>query len=177
VSASDIPTLGKIFDALEDRFEDAGVPCTFRRDPENVERNDDFPRIVFVPTQDAFGPKDSTGQAAINPKSIGTRTAGFDVHLWGATFSATEILLNEFVRQLRVDTMGVYKLARGLWTDTTKIARRGREYVLSVTIDLPIVDVPWDVADMAELTITGDVAAIFPDDTVEGNVTVIAGGP
>jgi len=113
-------------------------------------------RIVVIPNEDTFGAgktqdfnsKTGPGMQAARV----TRMAGAEVHVWGTptsptsptadleSMAAAEALLHAFVLQLRAVVRGQWSANSGHWNNDTKDVTYGQEYVLQITVDIPVVD-------------------------------------
>lgn len=100
------------------------------------------PRIIYVPrTERIVGPGQLGGDGIGNPRPLWTRAVEVEVHIWGKDFTATEGLLNTFVRALHAVGWGdgVYKLTGGNWDLGGKSQTTlGIVYVLNMTWFVPI---------------------------------------
>ena len=114
-------------------------------------------RIVVIPNEDSFGAgKTQDFNSKVGPGSQParmTRMAGAEVHVWGVPSSATsptadlesmaaaETLLHAFVLQLRSVVRGQWTAVSGHWNNDIKDVVYGQEYILQITVDIPVVDV------------------------------------
>lgn len=146
-----------------------GLPVPIVDDAAVAEDHVDVPRIVEVPSKDTFGmnvPMSSAGAS----RAIRTRFAGWEIHFWGATRSDTEILLHDYILAAQRQAYGTITLGSGTWNRRTRIAQRGFEYILNMTVEVPILDTPLTLAPSdTKATIT---LSIDTDPTVPG-VTVV----
>jgi hypothetical protein len=136
------------------------------------------PRITWVPTNDAYTGAWKTGsptgiKAAGNPpvgvvpsahyaRSLKTRSAGVEVHLWAAGASgdadehkhlrATEALLNRLLWHTHVIAYGSYEIEGGDWKQAQHNTY-GRGYLLRLRFYLPVTAV---TGESGESTTTVD---------------------
>lgn len=146
--------------------------------------NDAPPRVIWVPTRDQFDGalRYSKPPTAMTPRSIFTRRAGCQIHVWGAgtvvdtnpykDIAATELLLNRFLYMLRQVAYGAFTLTGGSWLPKANRGELGRCYLLDVTFDIPVVPAPADDATTS-VTLTNvdpmSGTAVFPGSEVTGD--------
>lgn len=106
---------------------------------ENLSAQGAPPRVVWVPTQDAFGPATQRGSKPSDPRALLTCRAGMDIHCWAESFAAAQALRDALVLALRTAIGVNYQITGGRWLGQEWTAL-GRVYVLSLTIDIPITD-------------------------------------
>ncbi len=104
---------------------------------ENLAKEGTPPRVVWVPTSDRFVAP--TERGATTQRSLHTRQAGVDVHLWGADFAGAESLLAAFVYALRQVVGANYLVTSGQWFGQ-RLQAHGRIYVLSLVIGVPLAE-------------------------------------
>lgn len=149
--------LSDVLANVEDRLIAAGVTSPFLEGIEHLAAKTATDRIVVIPNEDSFGAgktqdfNSRTGPGA-QPARI-TRMAGAEVHVFGVPTSATsptakreamraaEVLLHAFIIQLRAVTRGQWAAVSGHWNNETRDVTFGKEYVLQITVDIPVVDV------------------------------------
>jgi hypothetical protein len=152
-----------------------GVTCQVGS--EFVSVNDVPPRVIWVPTMDRF---DGAQRHGAGYRSVKTRVARCDVHVWGAAAAgdvtafkelrATELLLNRLICFIHQVAHGAYELEGGDW-GAAGISQYGRLYVLKVAFRIPVVPAE---ADQDETTTTFDDVndmegtAVMPSGDVTG---------
>lgn len=114
------------------------------------------PRIIWVPTADAYGPAKLKN---VEPRPIRTRLAGCTAFIWGADVATTETLVNDTIAALHKTAYGNYEIRSGQWLDAAKV-QKGRAYMLEFTIEIPITLAPTTVTTLNDLT--QNVGMIFP---------------
>lgn len=99
------------------------------------------PRLVWVPTDDTFGPPVKTGASGgVNPKSVRTRLAGVDCHIWAADLAAAEQIINDLVFAAhKALKHGWYEPQAGHWKTAGELQNQGIGYVLPFILQIPIV--------------------------------------
>ena len=149
--------LSDVLTATAAKLTAAGVTSPFLVGRRHLAEKTGTNRIVVIPNDDTFGAgktqdfNSRTGPGA-QPALI-TRMAGAEVHVFGVPSSATsptadlesmaaaEQLLHAFVLQLRSIVRGQWSASAGHWNNETKDVTFGQEYVLQITVDIPVVDV------------------------------------
>jgi hypothetical protein len=130
--------------------------------PEHLKAHDAPPRVVWVPSRDRYGPPESTGA---NPRSLRTRLAGCEVHVWGADYDATEALLNLVQAAIHYVTYGSYQLDQGdagwLALDGP-LQNLGRAYVFHVVFKIPVTEAPMKTAPVKSIPQTQVIALGSP---------------
>lgn len=117
------------------------------------------PRIVWVPTQENFGPAIGQGGDGVTvPRPLATRQSNFTIHLWAAAvpqtgqttqnaadIDALESLLNAFMWAVYYQVHGAPALPfigtgrwAGLNVDGSNLAC-GIGYILPITVNIPVV--------------------------------------
>lgn len=103
------------------------------------------PRVVWVPTQDKFGP---ARQHGTEPRAIKSRGAGVVVHIWARDpdgnpekdLAACEQLLNAVLWATHQVAYGSYEVVDGSWLgqDGEELTQMGRAYLLELQFQVPI---------------------------------------
>lgn len=132
-------------------------------------------RIVAIPNDDTFGAgrtQDFNGGTSPGRKSPRvTRIAGAEIHLWGVpitadsptrdaeAMAAAEVLLHAFVLQFRAVVRGQGGPVSGHWNNDIKDVTFGQEYILQVTVDIPVTDILYPALPVGSaITTTATVA-------------------
>jgi hypothetical protein len=181
--------LEDVVDNVAALFIEEGCPAAVLFDKSFLAENAEAPRVVFVPTQDSFGPPLQIQAAGwptepmshgANPYPLFTRTERAEVHIWAkgitqtdptlqlrADYAALHALINQVARAIYKAGPGNNRITSGSTDQRTLIVREGLVYTMNVEVDVPIVDVAWgelqtwDVASgvVAQVSVTED----FPD--------------
>ncbi len=150
---------------------------------EFLREEDGVPRIVFVQTEDSFefGKRITAevGQAASTgvPRSIGTRNAGVNVHIWDVDFPAVELLIDQVIAACRVIGHGTFKVKSGFWVGREtgeQVMQFGRLYVMAMEWQVPVL-LGDDAANVATTFqhVDQDTGMTFPDGhTVHGDPSI-----
>ena len=154
-----------VVDAIAADFVTSGVTCTIKFGPDHIAEHNDAPRIVVVPTSDSYMAAQYISPSAVyatmidglNPRTILTRVEGGIATIWavGATqvdptlqqradYAALHSLINQFILSLHRVNPGNYEVNGGKQINDTRVVRRGYVYELEFTVQVPIIDVPWD---------------------------------
>jgi hypothetical protein len=149
--------LSDVFTQVQANLTAAGITSPFLVGRRHLaEKGTGGNRIVVIPNEDTFGAgrtqdfnsKTGPGMQAARI----TRVCGAEVHVWGVptsptsltrdveSMAAAEALLHAFVLQLRAVVRGQWSVASGRWNNETKDVSYGQEYVLQITVDVPVVD-------------------------------------
>lgn len=96
MSAPQFGLLSAIVDEFTAKLANPDVSVGIGRD--FLSRNARPPRIAFVPDSASYGPAPRVGG---NPRPLYARNLSVSVHIWGASFAATEELLLDTVVALR----------------------------------------------------------------------------
>ncbi len=136
--------LAKVLTAVSDRLPpipDLRIATGWRE----LARQGKPPRLVWVPSQDGFGP--ATQYA--NPRPVMTRNAGVEAHCWGIDEEQAEELAHKVLLALYLtlgSNMGL-QINGGTWlTQDLKNAgdiKLGEVYVISFSVGVPVVEGPW----------------------------------
>lgn len=97
-------------------------------------------RVIVVLSGDAFDYSDQNGR---NPEPIRARKLGFEWHVWGFDYDSALQLADQILIAHQHQLPGLWEVTRGKWTDKTLVSVRGREYVMTTTIEIPVVETPW----------------------------------
>jgi hypothetical protein len=142
--------LARVLAAVEAQL--AGV--TFHTGAKYLAAQDSPPRIVWVPTRDAFGPATKGGT---NPRPLRTRSAGVEAHVWGSDLEATETLVHQVVAALHRAAHGSYEVRQASW-EQPEWLDRGELCVVALAVAIPVTDDPIP---------TATVDAVAPDASQE----------
>lgn len=115
------------------------------------------PRVVVVPPRDTFGASDQNGA---NPQPIRSRLMGLEWHVWGATYDDALRLADEVMVSLDKAATGLWEAVSATWQKGTLVNVYGREYILTTTVELPIVDTPWTT--VSEVVDANTGIMVFP---------------
>ena len=120
---------------------------------QGLDLEDSPPKLVWIPKDITFAAKRVQG-TGIQAMSMMTRVQQAEVHVWasaapgdlteGGPFLATELLLDRVLWAIR-NAVGpaTFNLISARWTDDS-VDHLGREVVLLVSFDLPVVLQPTD---------------------------------
>jgi hypothetical protein len=112
------------------------------------------PRIIWVPTTDQFLLPDV---AEMNARSLWTRWAGVDAHIWGKDEEAAEELVHQLAAALKQTYPSIYALQMGTGQWVTQelanagITVKGQVYVLSFALGIPVTREPFDLARVTDV--------------------------
>lgn len=116
---------------------------------EHVASNVAPPKMIFIPSDDTFGPAEGPGG---NPRPIYTIMAATELVLQARNTDLVEGMRDQFVIALRramkhasmaTSRAGRCGLTKGKWTRGTIKMRNGLEYRLTFAVAFPIVDRAW----------------------------------
>lgn len=154
---------------------------------ENLDRNDAPPRVCWVPAGDTFQSASRVRpSSSVWPRSVGTRIAGVELHIWAAPAAddvtaykelrATELLVDRVVYYLRRVAGGAFVLNGGRWLPVSD-NHLGRVYVLNVLFSIAIVPAVADDPSVLTSFLHIDSIGDPPDEepTMEGTM-VLPGG-
>jgi hypothetical protein len=119
------------------------IPSLFGE--ENLAEHGAPPRVVWVPTADKFGPPTQRGSVVGDARALHTNRAAVAVHCWGADTASALALRDQFIVALRGQIGPNYELQDGGWAGQAMMTN-GRVYILSLTLNIPIVDTAPAVA-------------------------------
>jgi hypothetical protein len=150
-----------LFQGLKDRL--TGIEVLLG--PEATTEHGQPPRIVITPVA---GSDTFTGpiQKEKASKSLRTRNAVIEAHLWGADYDAIELpptgLLHRFISALHTEAHGCYTIMPGSGYQDAREAgskmNQGRLYILVLSIETPVVKPPMETATITTTTNTSDLA-------------------
>lgn len=136
---------------------------------ENLKGNGAFPRIVFVPTRDHFGPAEN--QSA-DPPQLATRFAGCEVHVWGGpNFDDTEELLDQV--WAAIFFLGEASFEPGEPSGWAQkhidggLIVSGKLYVLTLYFKVPVTAGSYTTAEIESIPQTNDISMGGPPPTDE----------
>ncbi len=183
-----IGTVGSLIDVAAEvalDFIKRSVPATVVFGPEFKAQDDAGMRVVFVPTRDSYSLV--THMGGMNPKMIRTRQYGCTVQIWSkaaqqpdpkdqpaAEWAASDALVNAFIVSMMNVGANNWLLGEGKHNTDTPHTQHGRQYDLSLTWNVPIVNVPWDT--ISDARTGGRVYLIFPDGPQPASQAVLSTG-
>lgn len=175
-----------VFDYVVQDFTDSGCPAVVQFGAEFVAEHNEPPRVVFVPGEDTYGPPNYVQAASTspgggqNPRPIATRYEGATLYIWaGASlnpdgtqqlrddYAALGALINQTVLSIHRANPGNYTIGRGRNINKPTAVRRGLVYELDITVQVPIVDIPYTAAGVTTDSTTYDTTHADPAITVE----------
>ena len=110
------------------------------------------PRVVWVPTDDSFGPTENLGA---QPRQVYTRIAGVGVHIWGPDLAQTEKLLNDLVAAIRQTVTGPnVNLESATWITEGELMALGAVCVLRAAFKIPITEAPLTTTTIVAAPLT-----------------------
>lgn len=121
------------------------------------------PRIVIVPTEDMPAEPEmhypDSPTAISTPRALLQMDATFEAHLWGEDFDDTVNLRDALINALRSCNAAAYRIVRGSWTvqDGQKLAQRGRVYVLTLSMPIPVMELDTAPAAILSAEWTGEL--------------------
>jgi len=120
------------------------------------------PRIVWVPTLDQYAIPDVSD---MNARSLWTRYAGVDAHVWGKDEEATEELFHQLASALKRTFSSGQALQMnggGRWAtqelESAGYVKLGEVYVLSFQLGIPVTRDPFDLARVLDIAHESGVA-------------------
>jgi len=188
--------------AMQQYFRDTACPARVYFGKKHLAEHVEELRIVWVPIpRDDFGPPVQTGgkfadmYEGLNPRTFACRWANADLHIWAFAppqksspdrqvekdYAVLDALVNHTCQALqKLVTAPGYRLKSGSNDNSVQHVRRGFLYVLSVQIQIPLVEVSafpcdklgLDAKTWDEKPITG-VAATVQEVTAIPTGTVI----
>lgn len=181
-------------------FARSRCPATVHLGIEYLAEHDEALRVVFVPTRDRFRPpqqiKGSPSfptASGINPQPILIRDVGFDVHMWAAAptlddpslqvaadYAILQSLVNQVCLSITRCVQGAWRQSGGETKQDTAWAKQGQAYVLSATVEMPVVTTDFRGAvdctaktwDEVLASFHVDVDVLGPDGSVIQSVPV-----
>jgi hypothetical protein len=150
--------LSAIFAGVKEEFDAILSGVEWMDGGEHLGANNSPPRVVWVPTEDAYSASeihgDSTYPLATSPRPLLQCDATVEVHLWGRERDETEQLRDAFVASLRRAAGAAFKVTRGFWPvqDSRSLTQSGRVYVLTISFPIPILDVVQPLATVTTTT-------------------------
>jgi hypothetical protein len=180
-------------------FIESGCPAKIYFGAQYLTEHAEELRVIFVPTNDGYSaalptqargpynPNDMTKGA--NPRAILRRVEGAELHLWGfdqpqpdrakqntADFAIVGALVNQTLLSLHRANPGNYQVQGGRTAQQLLWMNRGFEYVLNITVEVPIVIVDWNelVTGLTWESVTGVTGAITVTE-LDTSVSFVAG--
>jgi hypothetical protein len=150
--------LSAIFAGVKEEFDAILSGVEWMDGGEHLGANNSPPRVVWVPTDDAYSASeihgDSTYPLATSPRPLLQCDATVDVHLWGRDRDETEQIRDALVAALRRAAGAAFKVLRGFWPvqDAKALVQQGRVYVLTISFPIPILDVVQPLATVTTTT-------------------------
>lgn len=101
------------------------------------------PRIAWVPTTDTW---DTAQPVEPGYRSVKTRNATIEAHLWGANYDQAEAMLHNLVSALHKHFPCVHSIQPAKWLQLAKDPQMGMGWVvvLPIVFEIPVLDVPVD---------------------------------
>lgn len=152
------------------------------------------PRIIFIPSDSKFGPRDQANpsQVALNPtaetwaqkaqRAIASDRVHFEVQCWGVTqpepdvdgdFTATETLYVAVMNSVRALSVGNCGWTDGVWADqkpdAAQLQKFGHLYVFGLWIGTPVIE---QILPMATVT-TVRASVGFNGGSSEDSVVIV----
>jgi hypothetical protein len=155
--------LSAIFEAVKAEHDALQGGVTILNGGEHLGANGAPPRIVWVQTEDVYGPaeihQDATYLLAEGARPLLQCETTIAVHLWDKTSDDAETLRNVHVSALRHTALAAFKVSRGNWLGPERtIMQGGRVYVLYISFLVPILEVGAGALATVTSTDTGDTA-------------------
>ncbi len=111
-----------------------------------IAENDTWPRIVWIPRTDTFGPSE---QGRYNPRQLATDFASYDIHIWERDIDSTRALMHRVMGALhRQASAYSYEPDGAEWVTGGELCSNGFLVILTVHFRFPVVDRPWPVANI-----------------------------
>lgn len=133
--------------------QNTGAPVPSFLGPEFMQAEAVPPRLVWVPADETYGPAERIGDDA---RSLRTRLATLELHIWGGDYAATELLLNQTLAAVHGTAAGSYELGKGMWMNhkTGPATDLGRVYVVQVTFKIPVTAAPPALKTVTTIPVT-----------------------
>ena len=149
------PQIVPIFEAIKEEILKRDPDVTIELGAQRLHDHTAPPRILWVPSEDEYGPPVSKGERPVSmPGSAFTKLAGFDIHVWGADETATEELNRLFIEVCHLCIGGAFDIKSGSWEKDGETAENGIEYVLLITLKLPVTLSPDTTVQVTQWPIT-----------------------
>ncbi len=157
----------QVFDRVVQLMSDDGFEATHYFGSEHLpEQFDAGFRYVWIPTVDTFGGPYKGGDN--NPRSIYMRILGVEIHCWGAVYppgdsndpdvyyDAGDILAEQLCVYLRRVCLADFEPKNGAWIQAKSqtVGVFGRVYVLGCTVDVPVRDVTYSLAQINQIVLS-----------------------
>jgi hypothetical protein len=133
-------------------------------------------RVVCYPTNDPINPTTRIGG---NPRARRTRMASLETHVWGPvaisqdgaidsvqSLRNAESLLNVVINAAMDLAVGTIQFSAIQWDERTAVARAGWLAILTITVEVPIVDTTFTTVSAPPLKAIIDDVFVRPDGTV-----------
>jgi hypothetical protein len=134
-----------VFSAVGSALATPGVSQAFGS--EYLAASGTTPRIVWVPTSDSFDVAQWRGSAMADPRALHTSASGLEVHCWADDTASAIALRDDFIRALRTSIGPNYELEGGRLIGQAW-ASKGRVYVLTLTLRIPIAEAAPTVVEV-----------------------------
>jgi len=138
------------------------IPISFER--QALAANTIPARIVLEPVDEDFGNAHQNGVP--NPRSLATRHLSLDVHIWGLTYSAVEVLIAAFVTAMRTQLGVNYDLRSATWKGQS-FCTLGKSYTMRIAINVPVPETVLDTVILTTIITTDVDIAYDPHGTLE----------
>jgi hypothetical protein len=144
--------LADIISTVDAELEAADVELTSLVGAHHLAAEGAPPRVVWVPTEDSFGPAEKGG---VEPRQLRTRIAGVEAHVWGQDLAATEALVNSVIAAVHAAAHGSYAVSSGRWYGQDgEVLHFGTVCVLSFQFRIPVTAPTYETAVVETVTKT-----------------------
>lgn len=140
-----------IFDALTAELVQRIPALVCRLGAQHAHTHDAAPRIVWVPSEDAYQANTQPGnRKTTDLASVLTKQLGFRIFIWGkgdeqanaeeqakADYTATEELIRLFIAMCDRCIGPSFNVNSGAWDEAGEAAEVGLLYTLLITVDVP----------------------------------------
>lgn len=166
--------ISDVYDAMCHAFERYGCPIPIYLGPQFLAQHTPTSRVVMFQSTDKFKPPSPASLTPtqrlqyINPRPVATRSCGLNAELWvtappqanaqnqyRADLAYLDALVNQFCVALQQLVSGLFDLEGGVCAPNNgAAARAGLGYLLSCSIDIPIIDAAWPAQQLGECSKT-----------------------
>lgn len=123
-------------------------------------QQDSPPRLVWVPSADSYeGAVMNHGNRSGAGRSLRTRAAGVDAHIWGGDFASTEDLITGVIQACQMTvtaSSSTYETLSGVWRQDGYEAF-GFVYMLKLAFKIPVQDMVPTTATILTLPQTNQM--------------------
>jgi hypothetical protein len=126
---------------------------TFGEAGSDIFAESNFPRVVWVPIDEQWGPAaPQGGDGVTNPRPLFTRQCNVQCTVWGADQDTVEAMINALTSTIHeAITRGSYLITRGNWLDVQAINKAGAAYVMTVVLLVPVTHTPDPTATITSI--------------------------